>query len=278
MPATGTTDFRSTYCKCSRQELCKHSFLPGNRKFSSAGPLFVPTRKANAKAFPVCRRVPSIRPDPQTIKGPAAPKRNSPARAPGHTVFAIQDAKIGGLRRGRSRRGRFGGTGLSLRGGSLQGLPLWRNFQQRGACAGEGLAGGPPRDRPLREGLPGGAGTVAGGCKCPKEFFRRTAMDSRPSAYLKNTSAPKRNSPARAPGHTVFAIQDAKIGGLCRGRSRRGRFGGTGLSLRGGSLQGLLLWRKSLPRGPCAGEAGLSQVFSQEKNSNCEKSIDKTMK
>ena len=50
---------------------------------------------------------------------------------------------------------------------------------------------------------------------------------------------PKRNSPARAPGDTVFAIQYAKIGGPCRGRSRRGRLGGTGLSSRGGSLQGL---------------------------------------
>ena len=241
MPATSTTDFRSTYGKCSRPELCKHSFLPGNRKFSSAGPLFVPTRKANAKAFPVCRRVPSIRPDPQTIKALLHPKE-IPRRGP--RAYRICN---------------------TVR-------------ENRGPVPGKVSPGEVWRDRPFREGLPGGAGTVAGGCKCPKEFFRRTAMDSRPSAYLKNTSAPKRNSPARAPGHTVFAIQDAKIGGLCRGRSRRGRFGGTGLSLRGGSLQGLLLWRKSLPRGPCAGEAGLSKVFSKEKNRNCEKSIDKTMK
>ena len=44
-------------------------------------------------------------------------------------------------------------------------------------------------------------------------------------------------------------------GGLCRGRSRRGRLGGTGLSLRGGSLQGLLLWWDSSQAGP-------SKVFS----------------
>ena len=96
------------------------------------------------------------------------------------------------------------------------------------------------------------------------------------------SSAPKRNSPAQAPGHTVFAIPYAWIGAcagevLARGglegtaspkeaapprsfpcgiylppgagggwgRSRRRRLGGTGLSLRGGFLQGLFQWRDS---------------------------------
>ena len=137
LPATGTTDFRSTYGKCNRPELCKHSFLPGNRKFSSAGPLFVPTRKANAKAFPVPRRVPSIRPDPQTIKALPHPKEIPRRRPPGYCICNTVCVKRGGLRRGRSRRGRFGETGLSLRGGSLQGLLLWRKSLPRGACAGE---------------------------------------------------------------------------------------------------------------------------------------------
>ena len=71
-------------------------------------------------------------------------------------------------------------------------------------------------------------------------IFRGHAVRAHLSANLKTPSALKRNSPAQAPGHTVFAIQYAVSGGLCRGRSRRGRLGGTGLSLRGGSLQGLL--------------------------------------
>ena len=44
----------------------------------------------------------------QMFQTPPNPKRNSPARAPGHTVFAIQAiqyAAFGGLRWGRSRRG-----------------------------------------------------------------------------------------------------------------------------------------------------------------------------
>ena len=36
---------------------------------------------------------------PANIINPSAPKRNSPAQAPGRTVFAIQYAKNGGLRR-----------------------------------------------------------------------------------------------------------------------------------------------------------------------------------
>ena len=71
-------------------------------------------------------------------------------------------------------------------------------------------------------------------------IFRGHAVRAHLSANLKTPSALKRNSPAQAPGHTVFAIQYAVSGGLCRGRSRRGRLGGTGLSGGGGSLQGLL--------------------------------------
>ena len=43
------------------------------------------------------------------------------------------------------------------------------------------------------------------------------APESRPSANFKTPSAPKKNSPARAPGRTGFAIQCAKIGGACAG-------------------------------------------------------------
>ena len=93
-----------------------------------------------------------------------------------------------------------------------------------------------------------------GGCKCPKEFSRRPAMDSHPSANLK-TSPPKKEIPRRGPpGRLHLQYRMRKSGGLRRGRSRRGRLGGTGLSLRGGSLQGLLLqglllWRDSSQTG-----------------------------
>ena len=44
----------------------------------------------------------------------------------------------------------------------------------------------------------------------------------RPSVPYRNSSAPKEKSPARAPGHTVFAIPYAFLGALRRGRSGRG--------------------------------------------------------
>ncbi len=139
-----------------------------------------------------------------------------------------------------------------------------------GACAGEGLAGGrPPRDRPHQKASPGERGLsdqtfrndaahprrpAAAGQSAESSKEARTSSLPRPAANIINPAVPKRNSPAQAPGHTVFAIQYAIIGGLRRGRSRRGRLGGTGLSSRGGSLQGLLLWRSSSSRGACAGE------------------------
>ena len=49
-----------------------------------------------------------------------------------------------------------------------------------------------------------------------------TADRARPQSP-KNSSYPKRKSPAQAPGRTVFATQYAKPGALRRGRSRRGR-------------------------------------------------------
>ncbi len=79
-----------------------------------------------------------------------------------------------------------------------------------------------------------------------------------------NIPPTKRNSPARAPGQTAFAIQDAKIGGLCRGRSRRGRpprdrpllkrrgpprSSPTVGILSGGAIQGLLQWFESSQAG-----------------------------
>ena len=85
-------------------------------------------------------------------------------------------------------------------------------------------------------------------------IFQGHAVRAHLSANLKTPSALKRNSPAQAPGHTVFAIQYAVSGGLCRGRSRRGRLwrdrpllkrrvpprsSPTVGTLRGGGLQGL---------------------------------------
>ena len=73
---------------------------------------------------------PPTRAHPPTSKPHPPSKRNSPAQAPGRIVFATQYAKPGALRWGRSRRGRLGGTGLSLRGGSLQGLlHRWESSQ-----------------------------------------------------------------------------------------------------------------------------------------------------
>ena len=67
------------------------------------------------------------------IRIPSYPKKNSPVQAPVHTTFAIQNALMG-------------------------------------ACAGEGLAGGPPRDRPLRKASPGGTDRVN-----PKQIFRQAS-------------------------------------------------------------------------------------------------------
>ena len=81
-----------------------------------------------------------------------------------------------------------------------------------------------------------------------------SAVRPRPSANFENPSAPKRNSPAQAPRHTVFAIPYAKLGALRRGGLGGGCPRGTGLSGGGQPLQGLLLWRNSLPKGPAPGK------------------------
>ena len=79
--------------------------------------------------------------------------------------------------------------------------------------------------------------------------------------FPKNSSYPKKNSPAQAPGHTVFAIPYAWLG-ACAGEG-----------LAGGGLEG------------CAspGEANPSKVFSIEiskklrgKQKNCGKVLDKS--
>ena len=74
----------------------------------------------------------------------------------------------------------------------------------------------------------------------PKKNPRRPIPEPRPSAPHQKNSNPKRNSPARAPGHTGFAIQYA-FTGACAGEG-----------LAGGGLEG--------PASP--GEAGPSKVFS----------------
>ena len=72
----------------------------------------------------------------------------------------------------------------------------------------------------------------------PKEFPRRTVPESRPPAPPK-FSPPTREIPRRGPPGGDFAIQYAKNGGLAPGKVSPGGPRGTGLSLRGGSLQGL---------------------------------------
>ena len=56
------------------------------------------------------------------IKIPSYRKKNSPAQAPCIPYLQYSTQKSGACAGERSRRGRLGGTGLSLRGGSLQGL------------------------------------------------------------------------------------------------------------------------------------------------------------
>ena len=91
--------------------------------------------------------------------------------------------------------------------------------------------------------------------KCAKEpTFRSFAPRPRPSTVFKTPSAPKRNSPARAPRHTVFAIQYAIMGVHAGEVLARGGLEGTASPkeaapprssslagiFSGGSLQGLL--------------------------------------
>ena len=106
-------------------------------------------------------------------------------------------------------------------------LHLQYRMRKSGACAGEGLGGGGPRGPDLSEkALPGGAGTAAGWMQMSERIFPAAGYGFTSIRKSENIPPPKRNSPARAPGQTAFAIQDAKIGGLCRERSRRGRLGG----------------------------------------------------
>ena len=79
-----------------------------------------------------------------------------------------------------------------------------------------------------------------------KSASRSYAIRKGPSAPQKSPSAPKRNSPAQAPGHTVFAIPYA-FAGACAGEG-----------LAGGGLEG--------PASPQ--EAGPSKVFSRRDSFN----------
>ena len=89
--------------------------------------------------------------------------------------------------------------------------------ENRGACVGEGLAGGGHRGPDLPEKVcRAGRGQLRGGCKCPKEFSRRPAMDSRPSAYLKNTSALK-EIPRRGPPGRLHLQYSTRKSGACAG-------------------------------------------------------------
>ena len=80
--------------------------LHGLPDFYNMG-IFTCNISAVALAFTDHRSLPTVHCSLLIANGPSAPKGNSPARAPGHTVFAIPYTKLG-------------------------------------ACAGEGLAGGAP--------------------------------------------------------------------------------------------------------------------------------------
>ena len=64
---------------------------------------------------------------PRAVIASIRPRKKFPRRRPPVFAYLYKKTVYAGLRRGRSRRGRFGGTGLSLRGGSLQGLSHWRD-------------------------------------------------------------------------------------------------------------------------------------------------------
>ena len=78
-------------------------------------------------------------------------KKGFPGCRPPAWRFHWQFTKQVGGSWGRSRRGRFGGTGLSSRGGSLQGLPQWY-LSPTGAGGGWGRSrrGSLPRRGPPR--------------------------------------------------------------------------------------------------------------------------------
>ena len=77
--------------------------------------------------------------------------------------------------------------------------------------------------------------------------------------HIVNCFTSQKKFPGAGPGHTVFCNTVCIDGDPRRGRSRRGRLGGTGLSLRGGFLQGFSLrWDSS--------QAGSSKVFSNGGN------------
>ena len=89
-----------------------------------------------------------------------------------------------------------------------------------------------------------GRGQLRGGCKCPKEFSRRPAMDSRPSANLK-TYRPPKEIPRRGPPGIPYLQYCTRKSGACAGKG-----------LAGGGLEG------------CASpqEANPSKVFSHGGN------------
>ena len=70
--------------------------------------------------------------------------------------------------------------------------------------------------------------------------FRSSTTQPRLSAVSKKFIRPQKKFPGAGPRAYRICNTICNPGGLRWGRSRRGRLGGTGLSLRGGSLQGLL--------------------------------------
>ncbi len=157
-------------------------------------------------------------------KNTSAPKRNSPVRAPGQTAFAIQYAKIGGPVPGK----------------------VW---------AGEAPEG-PAFPRRLRR---AGRGQLAGWMQMSERIFPAAGYGFTSVCKSENIPSTKRNSPARTPDRLHLQYRMRKSGacageGLAGGGPR-----GTGLSLRGGALQGLLQRWESYQAGP-------SKVFSNGSN------------
>ena len=156
---------------------------------------------------------------------PPSPKRDSPTRAPGHTVFAIQYAKIGGPAPGKGPGGgRLGGRARLLKGGPpskvffLQGLPLPLNKAQADAglnCPSTQI------ENAVTDGNGSNAAEQNHGihllCAAMQRCSSRFAARARLSAICQTTVQPQGKFPgAGTPGGTKFSIPYAKLG-ACAG-------------------------------------------------------------
>ena len=136
---------------------------------------------------------------------------------------------------------------------------LQYRMRKSGGCAEEVWAGEAPEGPTFPRRLcRAGRGQLRGRCKCPKEFFRRPAMDSRPSANLKTYRPPKEIPRCGPPGRLHLQYSTRKSG-ACAGEGLAGGGLEGGLSGGGQPLQGLLPWWEPYQAGP-------SKVFSNGSN------------